>query len=735
MKTKPTKIIFFLAFALIFFSAKPVFAADAPVVLFSDMTDGPTTGWDGSNTKGAAVTIWGYGFGSSRGSSYVTVGGVNLTNDSDYAEWGATTNPQTASGQQRITFHLNSSMITGGTAPNTSISVHTANGISGTIPFHCRAIGGTHIYFLDDTGSDAGAGSLTSPWKTGAKVRATAKAGDIFYLRAGVYTSTDNALYSASHAWINIWHNGGSDITSGTAYNSVTVASYPGELAQIGDGDLDWTNNPKNETVFYRMGSVGSAWNYWTISKLKVLAAQGVVIEANGSVIAANSDTGLRFVGMDIRSTSAASGTGIPFTKEGGGGGCHNFSVLGNYIHQTGVPLAPTVAPTLSTGTGTGLTGTYNAKYTYINYRSVGYLGQESEMSSAGTPVSLTNGALRIAWSQPTDNRQNGDAARSFTHVRIYRTKAGGSTYFFDKEVALADGTTDSTTADGSLSTRSEIEGGYYVGPMYFGGYGYLDGIYVLYNEMYDCNGTAVQNYGHIVGDYCDNFYFANNYVHRMGKCVWNDRPAAIFGGGDGGSSYVYARNMYIYNNVISNNYGPALRLDTGSLDWGGGGNYYVYNNTLYKNATAVDVDLEGGGGDKGMTVFKNNIIVSLFGWQGGYHSSFWGSGSNANLSGDHNLWYGCGAGAKPSWDSSTLDNTNPQFINSNPQTYNDFRLLQASQAKDAGSSAVYSIVNNDFLGISRPQGLGYDIGAFEYNEGNAADMIAPNAPGGLSVR
>ncbi|KKP70682.1 MAG: hypothetical protein UR69_C0003G0020 [Candidatus Moranbacteria bacterium GW2011_GWE2_35_2-] len=104
--------IFLVSCIFIYLGSVGVSAASFPVLLFSDLTDAPVSGWEGSPTKGAAISIWGRNLGTERGSSYVTIGGVNLTNDSDYAEWGATTNPTTASGQQRITFWLNSSLFT-----------------------------------------------------------------------------------------------------------------------------------------------------------------------------------------------------------------------------------------------------------------------------------------------------------------------------------------------------------------------------------------------------------------------------------------------------------------------------------------------------------------------------------------------------------------------------------------------------------------------------------------------
>ena len=76
-----------LIFVLFLF---PAISHAAPKLFFSDLDSGPKTGWEGSATKGAAVTVWGTGFGTTRGSSTVTVNGAQLTSASDYAEWGTT---------------------------------------------------------------------------------------------------------------------------------------------------------------------------------------------------------------------------------------------------------------------------------------------------------------------------------------------------------------------------------------------------------------------------------------------------------------------------------------------------------------------------------------------------------------------------------------------------------------------------------------------------------------------
>ena len=45
----------------------------------------------------------------------------------------------------------------------------------------------------------------------------------------------------------------------------------------------------------------------------------------------------------------------------------------------------------------------------------------------------------------------------------------------------------------------------------------------------------------------------------------------------------------------------------------------------------------------------------------------------------------------------------------------NNFHLLQNAQAVDAGTNLVLPTVFEDLDNVSRPQGSGFDIGAYEY--------------------
>lgn len=89
---------------------------------------------------------------------------------------------------------------------------------------------------------------------------------------------------------------------------------------------------------------------------------------------------------------------------------------------------APTVAPTLSTGQGSGLTGEYNAKYTYVR-KVDDIVVTESNPSPAGIVVPLVNASLAVSVTQPTDTQ--------VTHIRLYRTLEDGGVYYYAGEIAI----------------------------------------------------------------------------------------------------------------------------------------------------------------------------------------------------------------------------------------------------------------------------------------------------------
>ncbi|HYE89538.1 MAG TPA: hypothetical protein VEA38_00905 [Terriglobales bacterium] len=110
---------------------------------------------------------------------------------------------------------------------------------------------------------------------------------------------------------------------------------------------------------------------------------------------------------------------------------------------------APTATPSVGT-TGTGLTGVYSVKYTYA--RVVGSaVAHESNPSPASANQTLTNQNLSISGLTASSDPQ-------VTHVRIYRTVAGGSEYLFDQQIANGTTTATSSQADTALGDAVETD-------------------------------------------------------------------------------------------------------------------------------------------------------------------------------------------------------------------------------------------------------------------------------------
>lgn len=231
---------------------------------------------------------------------------------------------------------------------------------------------------------------------------------------------------------------------------------------------------------------------------------------------------------------------------------------------------------------------------------------------------------------------------------------------------------------------------------------------------------------------------------------VVGQRGAGIdIGGGCAQGWGPWNNTFEVYNNtLIDCGRGPAF--STGQcpeIAMGFGGNAFagfdnagydikVYNNTIYgwgANPGEDEGQIPSIGAlslnaDFGTFDFKNNIIMDTkdkdFYVDQGVDPTYY----------SNNLWYNGGDGSPagpPSWDTNPIT-SDPLFIN---PSLNNFQLQSASPAINAGTSSVSSIISKDFLGISRPQGSGYDIGAFEYDEGAVADTVTPGVPNGLSVR
>jgi hypothetical protein len=130
-----------------------------------------------------------------------------------------------------------------------------------------------------------------------------------------------------------------------------------------------------------------------------------------------------------------------------------------------------------------------------------------------------------------------------------------------------------------------------------------------------------------------------------------------------------------------------------------------VYNNTFY------DIAYHGAGFRDGATgIVKNNIFMQVA-------TSYWAS-DGGEVSGDDNLIMSAGA-PDLAGPGDQLD-VDPMFVDA---AGDDFHLQAASPAVDRGEALPIVVTDHD--GTARPQGAGYDVGAYELCE---AGCTTPDA-------
>lgn len=248
-----------------------------PRIFYTDLESGPNTG--GENNLGAFVTIYGGQFGTTRGSSQVSVGGGSVA---AYKYWS----------DDKVVVQL------GGGAKSGSIQVSTGSGASNTLPFTVRT---GNIYCVATSGSDSGAGTFAAGcFRSVTKARDVLSAGDIVYLRNGVAQTSDDG---------NGWRSCLLLRNAGSSARPIAIVGYPNETATIG-----------NQNVDYGVRGTGAA-TYWVIANLKLLGHAGAV----------NIQSNWRVVGNDIQ---CPGGDGAEACAESPDGSYITF--LGNEVHNAG---------------------------------------------------------------------------------------------------------------------------------------------------------------------------------------------------------------------------------------------------------------------------------------------------------------------------------------------------------------------------------------------------------------
>lgn len=137
--------------------------------------------------------------------------------------------------------------------------------------------------------------------------------------------------------------------------------------------------------------------------------------------------------------------------------------IEGSNVFEWGLDASSIAAEVFSStmGEGTGLTGDYNAKYTYVRKSGSTVLYENNPSGADSAAVTLSNNSLTVSCESPNDPQ--------ITHIRLYRTTANGLLYLKDIDAAYIqisdfaysqDWETDEITGTGyKYVTHEAIEG------------------------------------------------------------------------------------------------------------------------------------------------------------------------------------------------------------------------------------------------------------------------------------
>ena len=240
----------------------------------------------------------------------------------------------------------------------------------------------------------------------------------------------------------------------------------------------------------------------------------------------------------------------------------------------------------------------------------------------------------------------------------------------------------------------------------------------IINNHSFNNNGCGIHMNGDISmgGDgIISDAIVAGNIIHDNG-----------FGGGSA-INMDCVQDSKIFNNVLYNNHATGIAMY--KIDGAEGSkNNKVFNNTIVHPVDGRWAVLVVGG-STGNTVY-NNILINHHSFRGSISidpSSTQGFVSDYNLlvdrlsndDGNSNMsltsWKVLGYDAH----SQIVMPESQLFVNHNN---GDFHLLPSSQPINIGTVLVSSVVAFDLEGVARPQGSGYDIGAYEFLSSTSTD-------------
>lgn len=276
--------------------------ASPPVIYYLDILSGPNTG--GESNNGVILTIYGKNFGSSQGTSTVTVGGGAVAT---YKRW--------CSACDSTGLHDMISVAIGGSAATGAVVI-TVGGQASYCENHDANEGCTftvvpgNIFYISPTGNDSASGSFAAPWASLNHADATISPGDTVYIENGFQKLTCDGQG---------WHAAFTGLTSGgTSGHREAYIVYPGATATLG---VLTGGSCGGDSLQYGIRNAG-AENYVTFA--------GWTIRSPISCLEGNNNNFGRYINIDCASTGPA-GASASFVFQAGNKGLYLY---GNNLHD-----------------------------------------------------------------------------------------------------------------------------------------------------------------------------------------------------------------------------------------------------------------------------------------------------------------------------------------------------------------------------------------------------------------
>jgi hypothetical protein len=214
---------------------------------------------------------------------------------------------------------------------------------------------------------------------------------------------------------------------------------------------------------------------------------------------------------------------------------------------------------------------------------------------------------------------------------------------------------------------------------------GYTGGVAGIDNTNANAPGTALKNNNAI-----------GNWIHDI---AWD---GTHFCGGGGHGVYQASPGGKVQNNLIYRGSGQGITM------WHYATNIVITNNTIFQFYEGITVGSDPRAGVfADYCVVNNNIVrsntVGIHSGDAGTHNTY-----------SNNLLYQNGTSLTLSSGNSAVNTVvaDPLFVNWQITGGGDYHLQSGSPAIDSGTSSFAPSIG--FNGENRPQGAGYDIGAYE---------------------